>query len=261
MDCCRPPRRQALLRGSLAAVPAIAGGVSAESARASTTDLLVTGLEVATVTGTSVIITWFTGPATEAGTCGFPLPIAAGTALQTGLAGVTDTDRRAQGTQDCPGVTRAVPEPEHQPRTVTMTAAPNAQPSRPAPPEHCSTTPKTPAHGAHVNRFPTPVRLLAAGLPLRALGPGMVTVAWLPAPGRGRGAGQWPGGARSGAGLPFSPLMAPVGWMRPRRRSSPAAACRIRTIMSNHTPLACGFPAVSNSSSLAFLVIMSTRAR
>jgi hypothetical protein len=55
-----------LLRGSLAAaVPAIAGGVSAESARASTTDLLVTGLEVATVTGTSVIITWFTAMASS----------------------------------------------------------------------------------------------------------------------------------------------------------------------------------------------------
>ena len=90
MDCCRPPRRQALLRGSLAAaVPAIAGGVSAESARASTTDLLVTGLEVATVTGTSVIITWFTGSATEAGICGFPLPVMAGTALQIGLVGLT----------------------------------------------------------------------------------------------------------------------------------------------------------------------------
>ena len=134
MDCCRPPRRQALLRGSLAAaVPAIAGGVSAESARASTTDLLVTGLEVATVTGTSVIITWFTGPTTEVDTCGFPLPVAAGTALQTGLAGLTDTDRRARGTQDCPGVTRAVPEPEHQPRTVTMTAAPKCSTIPPGP--------------------------------------------------------------------------------------------------------------------------------
>jgi hypothetical protein len=59
--------------GSLAAaVPAIAGGVLAESAKASTTDLLVTGLEVATVTGTSVIITWFTGSTTEADTYGFP---------------------------------------------------------------------------------------------------------------------------------------------------------------------------------------------
>ena len=90
MDCCGPPRRQALLRGSLAAaVPAIAGGVSAESAKASTTDLLVTGLEVATVTGTSVIITWFTGSTTEVDTYGFPLPVAAGTALQIGLVGLT----------------------------------------------------------------------------------------------------------------------------------------------------------------------------
>jgi hypothetical protein len=38
---------------------------------------------VATVTGTSVIITWFTGPATEAGICGFPLPVMGGTALQS----------------------------------------------------------------------------------------------------------------------------------------------------------------------------------
>jgi hypothetical protein len=46
-----------LLRGSLAAaVPAIMGRVSVESAKASTTDLLATDLEVA-VTDTSVIIT------------------------------------------------------------------------------------------------------------------------------------------------------------------------------------------------------------
>ncbi len=65
------------------------GRVSAESAKASTTDLLATDLEVATVTGTSVIITWFTGPATEVDTCGFPLPVAAGTTLQIGLADLT----------------------------------------------------------------------------------------------------------------------------------------------------------------------------
>jgi hypothetical protein len=75
--------------GSPAAVPAIVGGVSAESAKASATDLLVTGLEAATVTGTSVIITWFTGSTTEADTYRFPLPAAAGTALQAGLAGLT----------------------------------------------------------------------------------------------------------------------------------------------------------------------------
>ena len=32
-------------------------------------------------------------------TCGFPLPAAVGTALQTGLVGLTATDRRARGTQ------------------------------------------------------------------------------------------------------------------------------------------------------------------
>jgi 3',5'-cyclic-AMP phosphodiesterase len=61
------------------------GRVSAESAKASTTDLLATDLEVATVTGTSVIITWFTGSTTEADTCGFPLPVAAGATLQIRL--------------------------------------------------------------------------------------------------------------------------------------------------------------------------------
>ena len=65
------------------------GRVSAESAKASTTELLATGLEVASVTGTSVIITWFTGLATGAGTYGFPLPVAAGTTLQIGLVDLT----------------------------------------------------------------------------------------------------------------------------------------------------------------------------
>ena len=76
------------------------GRVSVESAKASTTDLLATGLEVATVTDTSVIITWFTGSTTEVDTYGFPLPVAAGTTLQIGLVDLTDTDRRARGTQD-----------------------------------------------------------------------------------------------------------------------------------------------------------------
>ena len=90
MDCCGPSRRQALLWGSLAAaVPAIVGGVSVESAKASTTDLLVTDLEVATVTDTSVIITWFTGSTTEVDAYGFPLPVAADTELQIGLVDLT----------------------------------------------------------------------------------------------------------------------------------------------------------------------------
>jgi hypothetical protein len=41
------------------------------------------------VTGSSVIITWFTGSTTEADTCPFPLPAAAGTTLQIGLADLT----------------------------------------------------------------------------------------------------------------------------------------------------------------------------
>jgi hypothetical protein len=112
MDCCgpspagfapgQPRRRRASHRGR--GLSRVRQGLNK--------DLLVTGLEVATVAGTSVIITWFTGPTTEVETYGFPLPVAAGTALQTGLVGLTDTDRRARGTQDRPGVTRAVPEPE-----------------------------------------------------------------------------------------------------------------------------------------------------
>jgi hypothetical protein len=65
------------------------GRVSAESAKASTTDLLATDLEIATVTDTSVIITWFTGSTTEADTYGFPLPVAAGTTLQIRLVDLT----------------------------------------------------------------------------------------------------------------------------------------------------------------------------
>ena len=41
------------------------------------------------MTGTSVIITWFTGSTTEVETYGFPLPVAAGTALQIGLVDLT----------------------------------------------------------------------------------------------------------------------------------------------------------------------------
>jgi hypothetical protein len=65
------------------------GRVSAESAKASTTDLLATDLEVATVTDTSVIITWFTGSTTEVDTYGFPLPVAADTTLQIRLVDLT----------------------------------------------------------------------------------------------------------------------------------------------------------------------------
>jgi Icc protein len=89
MDCCRPSRRQALLWGSLAAAPVIVGGISVEDAKASTTGasssgLLAIDLEVATVTDTSAIITWFTGSATQTDEYGFPLPVATDTELQIG---------------------------------------------------------------------------------------------------------------------------------------------------------------------------------
>ena len=85
MDCCRPSRRQALLWGSLAAAtPLVAAGAAAPAA-ASTSDILVTDLEVATVTDTSVVITWFTGSATAVDQYGFPQPVPTNTELQIGL--------------------------------------------------------------------------------------------------------------------------------------------------------------------------------
>jgi 3',5'-cyclic-AMP phosphodiesterase len=47
--------------------------------------MLVTDLEVATVTDTSVIITWYTGSATETDQYGFPAPVPSDTELQLGL--------------------------------------------------------------------------------------------------------------------------------------------------------------------------------
>ena len=87
MECCNPTasRRQALLWGSLAAsAPLIAAGAAATPASASTNGMLVTDLEVATVTDTSVIITWFTGSATAVDQYGFPEPVGADTELQLG---------------------------------------------------------------------------------------------------------------------------------------------------------------------------------
>ncbi len=125
IDCCGPSRRQALPGGSLAAaVPATVGAVSAESAKASTTDLLVTDLEVATVTDTSVIIALVHRPGDRGGHLRIPAPRRGRHRTADRPRRPDGTDRRARGTQDCPGVTRAVPEPDHQPRTVTMTAAP-----------------------------------------------------------------------------------------------------------------------------------------
>jgi 3',5'-cyclic-AMP phosphodiesterase len=94
MNCCRPSRRQALLWGSLAAAtPLVAAGAASPAAAAaagaaapaSASDILVIDLEVATVTDTSVVITWFTGSATAVDQYGFPEPVATDTELQLGL--------------------------------------------------------------------------------------------------------------------------------------------------------------------------------
>jgi hypothetical protein len=85
MDCCRPSRRQALLWGSLAAAAPLVAASAADPAAASSSDLLVTDLECVTVTDTSVVITWFTGSATQTDQYGFPLPVPSNTELQLGL--------------------------------------------------------------------------------------------------------------------------------------------------------------------------------
>jgi Icc protein len=93
MECCRPSRRQALLWGSLAAATPLVAGAAASPAAAATpaaasptsdSDVLVIDLEVATVTDTSVVITWFTGSATQVDQYGFPEPVATDTELQLG---------------------------------------------------------------------------------------------------------------------------------------------------------------------------------
>ena len=88
MDCCnRPSRRQALLWTGLAA--SAAAITSATSASASTSDILVTDVEVATVTDTSVIVTWFTGSSTAVDAYGFPAPVATDTEVQLAPFDVT----------------------------------------------------------------------------------------------------------------------------------------------------------------------------
>jgi 3',5'-cyclic-AMP phosphodiesterase len=88
MDCCKPSRRQALMWASLAtagaATPLALSG--AAPASASTSNVLVIDLEVATVTDTSAVITWFTGSSTETDEYGFPAPVATDTVLQLGSA-------------------------------------------------------------------------------------------------------------------------------------------------------------------------------
>jgi 3',5'-cyclic-AMP phosphodiesterase len=85
MDCCRPSRRQALLWGSLAATVPLVAASEAAPAAASSSDLLATDLECVTVTDTSVVITWFTGSATQTDQYGFPLPVPSNTELRLGL--------------------------------------------------------------------------------------------------------------------------------------------------------------------------------
>ena len=91
MDCCKPSRRQALMWGSLAAAAAATplALTGAAPASASASDVLVIDLEVATVTDTSVVITWFTGSSTETAEYGFPAPVATDTVLQLGSADLT----------------------------------------------------------------------------------------------------------------------------------------------------------------------------
>jgi Icc protein len=87
MECCGPTRRQALLWSSL--VAAAAPLATAGSAHASTAGLLVRDVEVVTVTDTGVIVTWFTGSATDTDQYGQPIPIATDTELLLGDVDLT----------------------------------------------------------------------------------------------------------------------------------------------------------------------------
>ena len=98
MDCCRPSRRQAIIWGGLAAAAplaataataATASPASAQTSSSTSSGMIVADLEVATVTDTSVIITWFTGSATATDQYGFPAPVPADTELQIGLVDAT----------------------------------------------------------------------------------------------------------------------------------------------------------------------------
>jgi hypothetical protein len=67
----------ASLAAGAAATPLALTGATPASAASS--DVLVIDLEVATVTDTSVVITWFTGSSTETDEYGFPAPVATDT--------------------------------------------------------------------------------------------------------------------------------------------------------------------------------------
>jgi 3',5'-cyclic-AMP phosphodiesterase len=90
MDCCPPSRRQALLwAGLAAATPLAASALDPGVALADVPSgaLLVTDLEVVTVTDTSVVITWFTGAATAQDHYGAPAPVPTDTELLLGDPG------------------------------------------------------------------------------------------------------------------------------------------------------------------------------
>jgi hypothetical protein len=94
VDCCHVSRRQALRwAGLVAATPLVAGAIDAAPAVAAGTpaagDLLVTDLEVVTVTDTSVVLTWFTGSSTAVDQYSRPAPVPADTEVLLGTPGST----------------------------------------------------------------------------------------------------------------------------------------------------------------------------
>ncbi|MBY8885407.1 metallophosphoesterase [Streptomyces sp. PTM05] len=86
MDCCSPSRRQALLWAGLAAAP-LAFADAAPAGAAAPADLLVTDLDVVTVTDTSVTLTWYTGSRTAVDRYGAPAPVATDTEVLLGDPG------------------------------------------------------------------------------------------------------------------------------------------------------------------------------
>jgi Icc protein len=104
MDCCHPSRRQALRwSGLVAATPLVAnvlepGSTAYAASPASVSDvpagaLLVQDVEVVTVTDTSVVVTWFTGSATDVDRYGRPKPVPTDTELLLGDVGKPDSLR------------------------------------------------------------------------------------------------------------------------------------------------------------------------
>ncbi|GAA1914788.1 metallophosphoesterase [Streptantibioticus ferralitis] len=96
MDCCPSSRRQALVwAGLVATLPFADSAMGAGTASAATRSaadvrsgaLLVTDLEVVTVTDTSAVITWFTGSKAEVDRYGAPAPVPTDTELLLGEPG------------------------------------------------------------------------------------------------------------------------------------------------------------------------------